>query len=268
MEFRSRLGLAFVLLGCFLGLMLALDTFGGAFFPAGDSEAAPGTLLDEVFTRAGFTYGPQEWRPGYDPLGIYPGLDVNVTDRWYLMFVDLNATPVSGDPDVRKVGAVRVTYNFTGLAGRAVFHAYGLSDNSRMPTRTTRQTGFGSCGYVVTGNTTAGSSMPAATPLDLPADRQYEVAVANGQLESAGDFTAETRIFSFPQQGGMGALHITPDLSKIKGMITETPALDGSFYVAATGNDPGSDLVLLVAVDRPQPDAFALRLRTEFIRTG
>lgn len=268
MDFRTRVGLVFVLLGCFLGGMVALDVFGDTLFPQGPMVVTPGTFLDQVFSKAGFPYGPQTWRPGYDPLGIDPGQGVLDNESWYLMFIDLNTTPVSGDPNVRKLGAVRVTYNFTDLSGRAVFHTYGLTPPT-MPTRTNRNTGSNHCAYVVKGNAKEGSSMPAATPLTLPVSHQYRIAIANNQRADADDLTATTREFHFNAPGsGQGALHITPSLMKPRGGVTETSDQNGSFFITATGTDPGSDIILLVAVDRPQPDGFALRVRTEFVRTS
>ncbi|MCK9580316.1 MAG: hypothetical protein M0Q92_07675 [Methanoregula sp.] len=267
MEFRARVGLVFVLLGCFLGLMLVLDTFSGEMFPQQEVAIVPGVLIDQTFTKAGFLYGPQSWRPGYDPLGIEPGVEQPGNSRWYLMFIDLNATPVSGNPQVKRLGSVRVTYNMTGLVGRAVFHTYGLTTGT-MPTRTNRQTGTNHCAYVVTGNAPAGTSMPAAIPLVVQPTHQYRIAISNNQAADYAGMTSTTRSFQFTQPGaGQGALHITSDLKKPLGMVTETSGLNGTFYVTATGGNPGNDLLLLVAVDRPQADDFALRVRTEFIRT-
>lgn len=269
MEFRARLGLAFILLGCFLGVMVVLDAFGETVLPQGTSELVPGTLLDQSFTKAGFQYGPQSWRPSYDPLGIGPGQGVIENETWYLMFIDLNATPVSGDPNVKKLGAVRITYNVTGLSGRAVFHVYGMTNSTAMPTRTNRQTGNKHCAYVVTGNATAGTSMPAATPLAIPASHLYTIAISNNQLADSDDLIATMRSFRFTSPGsGQGSLHITPSLANPRGQVTETSDPDGTFYVTATGGDPGNDLILLVAADRPQPDDFSLRIRTEFVRTS
>jgi hypothetical protein len=267
MEFRTRVGLAFVLLGCFLGGMVVLDTFGDSLFPQGPVTVTPGTLIDQVFTKAGFQYGPQSWRPGATPLGIMPGQAPIDNETWYLMFIDLNATPVSGDPNVKRIGSVRLTYNFTDLAGRAVFAVYGPTSSSAMPTRTNRQTGFNNCGYVVTGNATADTSMPAASPLVKSDTNLYRIAIANNQLADSDVMSSTTRTFHFTQPGsGEGALHITSDLSKRMGTVTQTSDLNGSFYVTATGTEPGNAMLLLVAVDRPQPDGFALRVRTEFIR--
>lgn len=267
MEFRSRAGLALVLLGCFLGGMVALDTFGEAFLPQGPTAPAPGILIDQVFSRAGFQYGPETWRPGYNPLGIGPGEDITGNETWYLMFVDLNATPLNGDPNVVRIGSVRLTYNFTDLAGRAVFGVYGLTD-APMPTRTNRQTGYNYCTFAVTGNATAGSSMPGAVPLALSPSHQYTVAIANNQLSDSDAMKATTRAFAFypPAGSGEGALHITSSLAKRMGDVTQTTSQNGSFYITATGSAPGNAMILMVAVDRPQPDGFSLRVRSEFVR--
>jgi hypothetical protein len=269
MEFPHRLGLALVLLGCFLGGMVVLDTFGDVLFPVGSVVVTPGTFIDQVFTKAGFLYGPQGWRPSYDPLGIEPGEDVPGSEIWYLMFIDLNTTPVTGNPNVKKIGAVRITYNFTELSGRAVMHVYGLTNGTTMPTRTNRQTGNNHCAYVVAGTAAAGSSMPAATPLVFPTSHRYSIAISNTQVTDYQGMTATTRSFQFNQPGsGQGALHITQNLSRPMGGVTETPELNGTFFVTATGGDAGKDLLLLVAADRPQPDGFSLRIRTEFVRTS
>jgi len=268
MELRNRVGLAFILIGCFLAGMLVLDMFGEAVFPQGTPVIAPGVLLDQVFTKAGFLYGPQSWRPGYDPLGIEPGQGVQDNETWYLMFINLNATPVSGDPNVKRVGSVRVTYNITALNGRAVFDVYGLSDDARS-TRTNRQTGYNNCSFMVTGNATAGSSMPAAMPLAVSGIRQYRIAVSNNQQADYNSLTATTSTLAFypPAGSGEAALHVTSSLAKRMGTLTETSEKDGVFYITANGAAPGNEMLLLVSVDRPQPDNFSLRIRSEFVRT-
>jgi hypothetical protein len=270
MDLRSRVGLAFILLGCFLGAMVVLDLFGETVLPPVSTELVPGTLLDQSFTRAGFLYGPQSWRPGYDPQGIEPGEEIDGNKTWYLMFIDLNATPVSGNPNVKRLGAVRITYNLTQLDGRAVFHVYGLTDSTAMPTRTNRQTGNRHSAFMVEGrNVTTSSSMPAATPLPVPASHQYRIAIANNQLADADTLSSTTRALWFNGPlSGQGSLHITPGLSNPRGDVTETQELNGTFFVTATGGDPGYDLLLLAAVDRPQPEGFSLRVRTAFVRTG
>jgi len=267
MEFKSRVGLALVLLGCFLGAMVVLGTFGDTLFPQ-STAISQRTTADQAVTRAGFLYGPQAWRPGYNPLGITPGEDVQENGNWYLMFLDLNASPVSGDPNVLRTGSVRLTYNFTGLSGRAVFGVYGLTTGTQ-PTRTNRQTGYNYCSFMVTGNATPGTSMPGAVPLAISPTHQYTIAVSNNLLADSDAMKATTRTFTFraPAGSGEGALHITSRLSKRMGDVTETTDQDGIFYVTATGTDPGNALLLMVAIDRPQPDNFSLRVKSEFIRT-
>ncbi len=267
MEFRTRAGLALVLLGCFLGGMVILDTLGDTILPADTGTPAPGILLDKIFSKAGFQYGPQSWRPGYDPMGIEPGQDAPDNGSWYLMFIDLNASPVSGNPNVVRTRSVLLTYNFTDLSGRAVFDVYGLETPPRS-TRTNRQSGTGSNAYIVTGNATAGTSMPGATPLAQSPSHQYTIDVSNNLLTDADAMTATTYPFAFfpPATSGQGALHLTPSLARPVGGITNTTDLDGSFYITATGTDPGDTLLLMVAVDRLQPDNFSLRVRTQIIR--
>jgi hypothetical protein len=268
MEFRTRAGLALVLLGCFLGGMVILDTIGDAILPADTGTLAPGILLDKVFSKAGFLYGPQSWRPGYDPLGIEPGQDVPDNGSWYLMFIDLNATPVSGNPNVVRTSSVLLTYNFTGLSGRAVFDVYGLETPPRS-TRTNRQSGTGSNAYIVTGNATAGrTSMPGAAQLTQSPAHQYTIVISNNLLADSDATTATTYPFAFfpPATSGQGAFHLTPSLARLVGGITTTTDQDGSFYITATGTNSEGTLLLMVAVDRPQPDNFSLRIRTQEIR--
>lgn len=269
MDFRTRLGLVFVLIGCILGAMVFLDTFGEDLFPVSYSLLPSGNSTEQVFTKSGFLYGPQTWRPAYDPLGVFPGQDISPNETWYLMFVDLNMTPVSGNPNVKRLGSVQITYNFTDLAGTAVFHTYGLT-NGTQPTRTNRQTGTGTTAFIVNGTATPAVSMPAAVPLAIPASHQYRVAITKSRIINLDTNIPDTRIFSFypPAGSGQGALHITDSLSKRRGGVFATDSLNGTFYVTATGNDAGYDLILLVAVNQPQPDDFTLRIRPEFLKTG
>ena len=267
MKLLSRVVLACLLFGCFLVGMGALEMFGPALFPQPVRDETPGALLDEVFTKAGFLYGPQSWRPGYDPIGISPGKEVAEGDAWYRMFIDLNTTPVSGNPNVKQLGSVRIRYNFTELSGRAAFHVYGLTTGTTA-TRTNRQIGTKNCGFMVTGTAPEGGVMPAATPLTFPSSHQYRITLSNSLFSDTDNLTAGTCSFRFIKPGaGQGALHLTPNLSQPMGGITETTDQGGIFYVTATGANAGNNLILLAAVDRPQPDGFALRVRSEFVRT-
>ena len=138
-----------------------------------------------------------------------------------------------------------------------------------MPTRTNRPDGYNYCTFVVTGNATGRDLDPGSVPLALSPSHQYTVAIANNQLSDSDALKATTRTFAFfpPPGSGEGALHIASSLAKRMGDVTETSSQDGSFYVTATGTEPGNALILMVAVDRPQPDNFSLRVRTEFVRT-
>ncbi len=78
MQFLSRVVLAFLLFGCVLSVTGALEIYGPALFPQQGKDVTPGAHLDQVFTRAGFRYGPQAWRPSYDPLGISPAQEVDI----------------------------------------------------------------------------------------------------------------------------------------------------------------------------------------------
>lgn len=268
MKFGIRVGLALILLGCFLSGMVVLGNYVPQIFPETQQVLAPGTLSDQSFTRDDFLYGPQSWRPHYDPMAIDPGEDACPDDGWYLMFIDLNGTPVSGNPDVQRVGALKVTYNFTELSGRAAFHGYQLVEyHPPAKVRTNRQEGYGRCGYVVTGTAAPGGSMPSAVRLPLSETHTYSIQVSNARVMNAvGDLPAETRELQFLQRGaGLGALRITPDLSAPLGGVTETDEQNGSFYVTSTGNSPGGELLLLVAVNQKQPDDFGLRVRSEFV---
>ena len=264
MNLRLRIGLAFLVFGLFIFGMFTVEEISLPFISEKQTPVA-GLLLDQVFTKADFRYGPQSWRPYYDPLAIDPGQNASAGDTWYMMYIDLNGTPASGNPNVRRLGALKVSYHFSALAGRAAFHVYGSRPDSSQ-TRTNRQTGWNSCGYVVEGPDKPGQYMPATTGLAPSAPHEYQVTIANIRGEDSNDFSAATRILRFDRAGsGLDGLHITRDPAVLKGEVTETAALQGSFFITATGDNPNSDLLLLVAVNRVQPDGFALSVRSEFV---
>jgi hypothetical protein len=108
--------------------------------------------------------------------------------------------------------------------------------------------------------------MPATTDLAPSAPHEYRVIIANIRGGNADDFSAATRTLHFDRAGsGLDAMHITRDLSAPKGEVTETSAQQGSFFITATGENPNTSLLLLVAVNRAQPDTFALSVRSEFV---
>lgn len=265
MNLRLRILLAFLLFGLFIFGMFTVEEISLPFFTKGEQAPVTGVLLDQVFSKADFRYGPQLNRPYYDPLAIDHAQNASATDTWYLMFIDLNGTAASGNPDVRRLGALKVTYNFSALAGKAVFHIYGSRADSAL-TRTNRQEGYNRCGYIVYGQAGPGTPMPATTPLSLSGSHEYSVTISNVRGENSNDFAAATKVLRFERSGsGLDALHITRDLSAPKGQVTETSAQQGSFYITATGDNPNNDLLLFVAVNRMQPDAFSLELTSEFV---
>ncbi len=77
---------------------------------------------------------------------------------------------------------------------------------------------------------------------------------------------AATTSLRFERAGsGLDALHITRDLAEPKGQVTETSERQGSFYVTATGGNPTTELLLLVAVNRMQPEDFSVGIKSEFM---
>jgi hypothetical protein len=263
MSLRRRIILAFLVFGIFIIGMFIVEEISLPFISE-DRAPAAGVLLEDVFTKADFRYGPQSLRPYYDPLAIDPGQNASAGDTWYMMFIDLNGTPVSGNPDVRRLGALKVNYSFSALAGRAAFHVYGTRRDTGQ-TRTDRQTGWNRCGYVVEGAAEAGSSMPATEQIIPTSPHEYRVIIANIRGENADDLSAATRTLRFDRAGsGLDALHLTRDPAELKGQVTETTAQEGTFFITATGGNPGNDLMLLVAVNHAQPDHFSLSVKTEF----
>jgi hypothetical protein len=264
MDLRRRILLAFLALGCFIGGTFVVEQLALPLITPDQQVPESGILLDTIFTKADFRYGPQTWRPYYDPLAIDPSRNMSATDMWYMMYIDLNGTPVSGNPDVRRLGAMNVTYRFSALAGKAVFHVYAPQEVAG-PTRTNRQDGYNRCGYVVSGSHAPGQSMPATTVLPYSVTHDYAITLSNVH-ENGDDFRAATRRLWFERPGsGLDALHITRDLAVPKGEVTETTEQEGTFFVTATGARPGDDLILLVAVNRMQPEDFSLTVRSEFV---
>ncbi len=144
-------------------------------------------LLDENFTASDFRYGPQTWRPYYDPLAIDPSQNASAQDMWYMMYIDMNGTAVGGNPDVRRTGALKVDYNFSALAGKAVFHVYGTR-------RDGTQYKDEPAGRVEPVRVRClwlwypGHSMPATTVLPYSVTHDYFVTISNIHGENADDF--------------------------------------------------------------------------------
>jgi hypothetical protein len=265
MNFYLRILLAFLLLGIFIGGMFVVEQLALPLITTDTQLPGSGTLLNSIFTKADFRYGPHLWRPYYDPLAIDPTPDASRDDTWYMMYVDLNGTPVSGNPDVRRLGALKVSYNFSALAGKAVFHVYG-SRHDGTQTRTNRQDGYNRCGFVVRGLSEPGQSMPATTILNPSGSHEYTVTIANIRGENSNDFSSASRTLRFERAGsGLDAIHITGNLTVPKGQVTDTEETQGTFFITSNGENPTNHLLLLIAVNRMQPDRFSLNLKSEFV---
>jgi hypothetical protein len=265
MNLRLRILLAFLLFACFIAGMFLFEDYVLPLISPGEKAPVSGVLLDQIFSKGDFRYGPQSWRPYYDPLAMDPSQNASADDTWYMMYIDLNGTAVGGNPDVRRLGNLKVSYHFSALAGKAVFHIYGSRSDTSL-TRTNRQEGYNRCGYVVYGSSAPGASMPATTPLSLSGSHEYTVTISNIRGENSDDFAAATKILQFERPGsGLDALHITQNLTTPKGQVTETSAQEGTFFITATGGNPSNDLLLLVAVNHLQPENFSLKLTSEFV---
>jgi len=262
MEFKKRLITAFALLILFAVISIGLQIYAEGETMSATGETAPSPLAQSVInlTAADFLYGPQAWRPYAVPLSLNTLPETTEDHEWYLCFVLLNDTPYGGNPALFKRQVISVNYTFENLAGTAAFYLYG---STILPptSRTSRQEGYGSSGYIVTGNAPAGDAMPQAAPLERV--NLVSVRVANTRGLGPDDIAAGTIELWFPNEGsGQDALHITTNPEYRKGEIVADAPSSGRFYVTHTGGSRLGLICLLVAVDRPQPEDFSLRLET------
>ncbi len=260
MEFGRRVVLAVVVLAAVVAVSFLVDTAVWEAY-ARDSSSSDSLLHTATIDREDFRHGPQSWRPYGTPIAIGPG-DIP-SGGWYLAFVELGAVPVAGNPALSRTGSVRVDYRFTDLAGTASFSVYGLRVGDGR-TWTNRQSGYGTSGYYVSGTAAPGEPPRWASPLQ-EGDR-YTIEMAGSPRSVDDDVVRDTRTFWFERVGsGLDALHITADQAARAGQVTETADLEGSFYITHTGGNVIGDLLLMVAVDRPQPEGFELLLESTFV---
>jgi hypothetical protein len=161
--------------------------------------------------------------------------------EWYFCFVLHNDTPYGGNPALFRRQAVSVNYTFENLAGTAAVYPYGTT-TLPVTSRTSRQDGYGSSGYTVTGTAPAGDAAPQAAPLE----RSNLVRARLANTKGLG-----------PEEIAAGTI----DLKRKGEIVTGAPA-SGRFYVTHTGGSRLNLVCLLIAVDRPQPENFSLRLET------
>jgi PKD repeat protein len=128
--------------------------------------------IDETFTKADFTYGPQTWKPGPGTFGVpslphYYGQDINdASNPFQMMFIDLyvgNLYP-SKFPGATLVdgGSAKVEYSFNNLETFAAFNGYGwcsASNQDQGISWTNQITGVSASGFTVLG------VPPAPTPI-------------------------------------------------------------------------------------------------------
>ncbi|MFA7125406.1 MAG: hypothetical protein WC129_05190 [Sphaerochaetaceae bacterium] len=260
MEFGRRVVLAVGVLVMVVAASFLIDTAVWAAYLQ-DNDSNNPLLETATVDQEDFRHGPQSWRPYATPVAIGPG-DLPSGD-WYLAFVELGAVPVGGNPALSHTGSVHVDYRFTDLAGTASFSVYGLRAGDER-TWTNRQSGYGTSGYYVSGTAAPGEPPRWASP--LPQGDRYIIETADSSHSADDDVARGTRTFWFERTGsGLDGLHITTDPAVRKGQVTETTDPEGSFYVTYTGGNVVGDLFLMVAVDRPQPEDFELRLESTFV---
>jgi hypothetical protein len=223
----------------------------------GDSEQLSGI---QTFSFGDFRYGPQEWRPYNYPLHIdsSPG---GGTESWYLMFVRLNGTPWGGNPNLERRRHLVVDYRFENLSGMAAFHMYGIREYSPNAV-TNRQEGYGKSAYTVIGSDLPG--IAASWAEVLPGFNNIKIGLSNLPALSPGSTGTEYMLeFNRGPTSGQDSIHFTTDLALRKGEVVTTSATEGSFYITHTGGRPLSDLLLMVAVNRTQPETFRLHISSE-----
>jgi len=263
MVLQRRVLLAVAVLAAVIAVSFLIDTTVSQAY-ARESGSADSILQTTTVDRYDLRYGPQSWRPYATPLAIGPG-DLP-SGNWYLAFVDPGVVPVGGNPALARTGSVKVDYQFTDLAGTASFSVYGLHAGDGRAW-TNRQSGYGTSGYYVSGTAAPGDSPRWTTPLE--AGDRYVVEVAGSPRPVDEDVARDTRTLWFERiNSGLDGIHITTDLAARKGQVTETTALNGSFYVTYTGGNRVGDLFLMVAVDRPQPESFRLTLESTFVESN
>ncbi len=254
MQFKYKVAAG---LAAFVLLIMAVFAVQYIYLNREANSAQGKYILDETFTAQDLIYGPQAWAPYAEKMPLVPGGDVEGSDTFYLMFVDLNATSNLNSTFPR----VQVDYMFTGLQGGAAFHVYGYIHSNGGCSWRNRVDGSGASGYYVTANPQALSSLSGA---QVMADFNHiTVKVANSAGAAYNDFGNNTYYLKFEKVGGgLNSLHITTDPNVPTGQVTTTGNMTGRFYVDYTGDRVQDDFILLVAVNGNIGDDFALNLKS------
>ena len=270
MNISKRVGIGFALIILLIGAMFTLQIATEEWLtlnPPENMMPIYDTGETQSFTKDDFNYGPQKNRPYKELLPIAVSEELKDTS-WYLMFVNANVTPpYGGNPHLGRTGYVEVTYDFENLAGSAAFHVLGLQgvDSERGSWRTNRIEGWGSSGLFVSGDSTPGYSM--GSTIEMTDFNNILVQPAGVRVDFDDMAPVSYYIHFDPQSGGLNSLHISQDLSMVKGDMIYRNEDSGSFYVTHSGGGSLKNIVLIVGVNEKQPDDFSLRLDTKFVRT-
>jgi hypothetical protein len=274
MGLKLRIVLAIAGMGVFAIVMVGVQAILGAQVPR-DPPIVPGEYqLNATFHKSDFAYGPQAWKPYYTrSLPIMPDQNAVTGEVFYLMFIDLNATPFGMIMDNVYCNGVKVEYSFTDLTGLAAFHAYGFCRRSNAlgstpgAYLTNRVNGLGASGYYVWGTSGKNGTAPETQRLNATNDIRVRVANPEGPaIDSYGD--GKYRLLFRGEGSGVNAMHLTTDLSVPFGQITYTDNQSGVFHITNTGGSGNDNTILMVAVNGTLPDTFALHIRASYNLNG
>ena len=253
MQFKYKLAVSFAI---FALLIVALFSIQYYYLNRQATSNRGNYQLDETFGVNDLTYGPQGWVPYASKMPIIPDGDA-IRDKFYVMFVDLNATSNLNSTFPR----VQVDYSFSGLHGVAAFHVYGYIHSNKGISWTNRVEGDGSNGYYVNSDPQTKTTLAGAQVME-DYDHVY-VKVANHAGAAFNDYGNNTYFMRFEKAGGgLNSLHITNDPRVPTGQVTNTGNLTGSFFVDYTGDRTQDDFILLVAVNGTLNNDFQLTLNS------
>ncbi len=243
--------------GC-IGL-LVLGIFGIQIYYLGQPANTNVTNfnLDETFYQSSLLYGPQAWVPYASKLPVVPNVSVESNASFYIMLIDLNATSNLN----ATFPCVRVDYEFSGLHGTAAFHVYGYVKTIGGFSWTNRVEGTGASGFYVTVPPLSSNFLENAEP--MPSNDNVYLKVSNKQGAVFNQFGNNTYLVEFAKSGGgLNSLHITTDPKNIKGNVTTTSNLKGTFYLDYSGSRIQDNFVLLVAINGTIGHDFSLNLKS------
>jgi hypothetical protein len=253
LQFKYKVAAALVAFVLLIGVVFAIQSI---YLNREASSAQGNYRLDETFTDKDLIYGPQGWIPYANKMPITPSGDMN-GDKFYVMFVDLNATSNLNSTFPR----VQVDYSFSGLHGTAAFHVYGYIHSNNGISWTNRVQESGASGFYVTSDPQPTNEHSGAQALEN-FDHIY-VKVANEAGASFNGYGNNTYFMRFEKAGGgLNSLHITTYPNVPTGQVTNTGNVTGTFFVDYSGDRVQDDFILLVAVNGTISSDFQLKLKS------